>query len=105
MMRRKPNPLLFGGFGNVHEMSLQALLTDGPFAETITATVGDKLRANPKCASCDYVRNCQGGCPALSAVCGGSLFSADEFKCVFFREGSYEKYCETLEGWQNLTPA
>ncbi len=90
--------------GNVHEISLQALLTDGPFAETITATVGDKLRANPKCASCEYVRNCQGGCPALSVISGGSLFSSDEYKCAFFRQGYYDRYCETLKGWNNLTP-
>ncbi len=88
--------------GNVHEKGLRELLTEGPFIDIITSTVGDKLQQNQKCASCRYVKECQGGCPALSLVSGGSVYSSDNYKCVFFRNGYAEKYRKALEGWTDL---
>ena len=88
--------------GNVYEKSLRELLTEGPFVDVITSTVGDKLSKNEKCAACRYVKLCHGGCPALSMVSGGSVFSSDEYKCVFFRKGYFEKYCRAMEGWRRI---
>ncbi len=89
--------------GNVYETSLQELLTEGPFIDLITAAVGKKLRENPKCAACEFVRECQGGCPALGLICGGSIFSSDEHKCAFFRGGYPEKYRRVMNGWTEFT--
>jgi len=88
--------------GNVKRESLQTLLSEGPLFEMVTNTVEDKRLANPKCAACEYFRNCQGGCPALSMLYGGSLLSSDVYKCVFFKNGYDEKYREALDGWTSL---
>ncbi len=88
--------------GNVREKSLKELLTEGPFVDMITCTVGDKLENNKKCASCEYAKYCRGGCPALSLISGGSVFSSDEYKCVFFRKGYYEKYRRAMDGWRRI---
>ena len=89
---------------NVKTDGLQKALTSGVFIDAITHTVGEKLRVNPKCGSCSWGKVCQGGCPAVSLLFGGSLLSSDPTKCEFFSSGYYEKYCRILEGWKNLNP-
>ena len=86
--------------GNIRERSLKELLTESPFTEMITATVAEKMEKNPECAACPYMKECQGGCPALAFVSGGSVFSPDRYKCVFFQKGYAEKYRRTMEGWK-----
>ena len=88
--------------GNVHERSLKDLLTEGAFAQMITATAGEKMEKNPECAACRYFKECQGGCPALSFVSGGSVFSSDRYKCAFFRNGYAEKYRRLMEEWKEI---
>ena len=90
--------------GNVKRDSLQRLLTEGTLYEQVTQTAGQKRLANPKCGECRYFPWCQGGCPAVSMLYGGSLLSPDEYKCVFFEKGYYEKYANALHGWKNLIP-
>ena len=90
---------------NVKTDGLQKALTEGRFISAVTQTVGKKLRENPKCGSCVYGKVCQGGCPALSLISsGGSMLSADEYKCAFFFGGWYEKFCQIMGDWQNLNP-
>ena len=90
---------------NVKTVGLQKALTEGRFISAVTQTVGKKYRENPKCGSCVYGRFCQGGCPALSTISGGSMLSADESKCAFFFGGWYERTCRVLGDWQNLNSA
>ena len=90
--------------GNVKREGLQKLFTEGTLYEQVTQTVRDKRQANPKCATCPYFINCQGGCPALSIMLGGSLLSSDGYKCIFFEKGYYKKYTDALSGWKNLVP-
>ena len=90
---------------NVKTDGLQKALTGGRFISAVTKTVGDKLRENAKCGSCVYAKVCQGGCPALSTISGGSMLSSDEYKCAFFFGGWYEKYCRVMGDWKNLNPA
>lgn len=90
--------------GNVHNESLKDLLKGGKLVSGITHTVAEKLRENKKCGACRYAKSCQGGCPALSILSGGSMLSSDKYKCVFFENGYYEKFCETMEGWGDLNP-
>ena len=87
--------------GNIYTESLKSQLTNGRILSEITQTIGDKIRKNETCASCCYVRACQGGCPALSVISGGSMLSSDLYKCIFFRKGYYERMCHVLEGWNN----
>lgn len=102
----------FGGYfahhdihmGNVHTDSLKNLLSHGKLYASITHTVGEKLRHNKKCGSCRFAKNCLGGCPALSILSGGNMLSSDQYKCIFFEKGYYEKYCKTMAGWRNLSP-
>ena len=90
--------------GNVKTDGLQKLLSGGPMIEQVMQTVEDKRQANEKCAGCRYFRSCQGGCPALSMLFGGSLLSSDLYKCAFFENGFYERFCQVLDGWKNLNP-
>ncbi len=89
---------------NVKTVGLQKALTEGRFISAVRQTVGKKLRENRKCGSCVYARVCQGGCPALSTISGGSMLSTDEYKCAFFFGGWYEKYCRVMGDWKNLNP-
>jgi len=89
---------------NVKRDGLRKILTESSFSAALDLTVKDKLRANDKCAACPYVRNCQGGCPALSVLSGGDFLSPDGYKCVFFNKGYYEVFCEALSGWKNMNP-
>lgn len=88
--------------GNVKTDGLQKLLTEGALYDCVTHTAGDKRSNNPKCGNCRYFENCQGGCPALSFLFGGSELSSDEYKCTFFRDGWYGKYMEVLDGWNSF---
>lgn len=90
--------------GNIHEKSLQELLTEGPLIDVITSTVSDKLKRNKTCAECPHVKNCQGGCPALALANFGSMYEPDTSKCVYFNQNYYEKHCEAMTGWKNLQP-
>jgi radical SAM protein with 4Fe4S-binding SPASM domain len=88
--------------GNVKRERLRDLLSEGPLYEMVTKTVKDKRLANPKCAACPHFSYCQGGCPALSMLFGGSLLSADDYKCVFFENGYEKKYRDVLSGWKSF---
>jgi len=90
--------------GNVKRDGLQKLLTAGPLMDSVNLRTGDRRRAGGKCSRCRYFPSCQGGCPALSMLFGGSLLSPDDYKCAFFEGGWYEHYCEVLDGWTNLNP-
>ena len=90
--------------GNVKQDSLQKLLSEGPLLEHVTRTVREKREANAKCAACRYFQKCQGGCPALSVLSGGSFLSSDDYKCVFFEGGYFEKLCEALSEWHSMIP-
>ena len=90
--------------GNVKRDGLRKLLTESPLADSVDLRVKDKRRFGGKCAACRFFESCQGGCPALSMLFGGSLLSPDDYKCAFFEGGWYDRYCETLAGWKNLNP-
>lgn len=90
--------------GNVQEASLKDLLSRGKYIETITKTVGEKMKENDKCRNCRYHNACQGGCPALSLALGGDIMASDLAKCIFFENGYYDRYCQALSGWKNKNP-
>ena len=89
--------------GNVHKTSLKELFARGPLVDVLTTKTEEKLKKSETCAACSYVKYCQGGCPALAVLTGQSMFAPDETKCVFFRQGYYEKYCECMSGWNNVS--
>lgn len=88
--------------GNVKTDGLKKLLTEGALYDCVTHTAGDKRENNPRCGGCRYFENCQGGCPALSFLFGGSELSSDEYKCTFFKNGWYGKYMDALDGWNSF---
>ena len=90
--------------GNVKRDGLKKLLTEGPLVDSVNLRAKDKRLHGVKCGKCRYFPSCQGGCPALSMLFGGSLLAPDDYKCAFFEGGWYDRYCETLEGWTNLNP-
>lgn len=90
--------------GNVKHDGLQKLLTGGSVIETISHTVGEKRSHNRQCGTCPYFMNCQGGCPALSALYNGSFLEPDPAKCAFFLGDYYNTFCHVLEGWKNKKP-
>jgi len=83
--------------GNVKREGLQKLLTEGPFIDFIRHMVKDKKKSNPKCGGCKYFGHCQGGCPSLSILTGGNLLASDQFKCIFYEKGYYDRYCEAKQ--------
>lgn len=90
--------------GNVKQLGLQKMLSEGPLYEQVTYTVKDKRQANPKCANCQYFTYCQGGCPALGLLFNGGPLGTDDYKCLFFEKGYFRKMSEAMEGWKHLIP-
>ena len=88
--------------GNVKQEGLQKMLSEGPLYEQVAYTVKDKMKANPKCASCKYFTHCQGGCPAVGLLFNGSLLGTDDYKCLFFEKGYYKKISEAMKGWKSM---
>ena len=91
------NELMGISMGNVKREGLQKLLTEGPFIDFIRHMVKDKKKSNPKCGGCKYFGHCQGGCPSLSILTGGNLLASDQFKCIFYEKGYYDRYCEAKQ--------
>ena len=92
-------------FGNAKVEGLKKLLTqDGPYILETSRTSSEKIAANPKCTDCPWAKGCQGGCPTISTIFGGSFLSCDPFKCAFFEKGYYDRFCAILNGWSNITP-
>ena len=60
---------------NVKTQGLQAVLCESSYLEAISHTVREKRQANAKCGSCPY-----------------------------FEDGWYERFCDVLDGWDNLSP-
>ena len=89
---------------NVKTQGLQAVLSEGSFLEAITRTTGEKRQVNEKCRNCRHFEYCQGGCPALSVLTGGSMLAPDAYKCAYFENGWYERFCDALDGWKNISP-
>lgn len=88
--------------GNVKKDGLQKLLTEGALYDCVTHTADQKRTANPKCGNCRHFENCQGGCPALSFMFGGTEDATDEYKCTFFNNGYFKKFEEALDGWNSM---
>lgn len=91
-------------FGNMKRDGLKKVLSEGPFIDFVSQTVGDKKRHNVQCAACPYYTCCQGGCPALSILSGGDALSSDAYKCVFFQKGYYDTFRRVLPDWRIKQP-
>ena len=51
----------------------------------------------------EEVESCAGGCRALGLLfSGGDLTGTDRSKCVFFRDGWYERITEAFAGWDSM---
>ncbi|MBR2834520.1 MAG: radical SAM protein [Coriobacteriales bacterium] len=93
--------------GNMKRDGLKKVLSEGPFVDLVSQTTGMKKEQNPQCAACPYFKCCQGGCPALSILTGGSALAPDLFKCIFFQKGYYDTFRRILWDWnikQSLLP-
>ena len=89
---------------NVKEQGLREVLRGSTFLTSITHTVREKRQANEKCGSCRYFEYCQGGCPALSVLTGGGMLAPDAYKCAYFEDDWYNRFCDVLDGWENMSP-
>jgi len=89
---------------NLHEMSLQEILSGGEYMSEVCTNLYKFSKANTKCAECKYFGWCTGGCPALGLLFTGDRRGSDLSKCVFYKNGWYKKCVQTMEGWRNLTP-
>ena len=92
--------------GNLHEQSLESLLTSGDYYDVVCCTRKKLKEENGECAACPYFEICCGGCRALGVLYSRkewNVFGTDHAKCLFFKEGWYGKITETLSEWENLT--
>ena len=83
--------------GNVKKTALKELLSGGAYLDAVTMTVGDIKEKCEQCRECPYFEICSGGCRALACVCGDSYTGRDISKCIFFKEGYYEKTLEFIK--------
>ena len=94
--------------GNLHETPLKELITDSPYTDVVCSTLGGLALANETCGQCPYFKWCAGGCRALGMLLSwekADTMGTDYTKCVFFKNGWYEKSVRAMEGWKLMTPA
>ena len=90
-------------YGNLHRDRLKDILTFGSYFDTVSMPVGELRRINKKCGSCKWFACCAGGCRALGLLYSGEKHDycgVDPTKCIFFKNGWYEKVMETLSPWK-----
>lgn len=90
--------------GNIKTDGLQPLLQDGKYLDEVCMSVKALADNNEKCAACKYFKYCVGGCRALALGMTGNKLGSDPAKCVFFKNGWYEKIAEKLDGWTDCLP-
>ena len=86
-------------FGNVKTEALEGMLREGSYLALATMTVGERLRNNATCCACEYKKRCVGGCPTLALLITDNLENPDPLKCVFFKQGYYQRLQEVMEGF------
>ena len=94
-------------FGNLHDQDLESLLSQGPYLDNVCATVGDVRANNPRCGACEWFELCAGGCRAMGLLYSDNscdFCGEDVTKCVFFKNGWYQRVSEALADWRNMTP-
>ena len=90
--------------GNIKKDSLIDLLTEGPYIDDATLSLGEFKKKNKECANCEYFVNCFGGCRAIGYALNDNKYGTDYAKCIFFKKGYLQKYRELLADWQNKNP-
>jgi radical SAM protein with 4Fe4S-binding SPASM domain len=77
--------------GNVKEDGLQKYLKEGAYLNDVCTTVSELAEYNEKCATCQWFKQCCGGCRALGFALTGEQYGSDLSKCLFFNGGYLEK--------------
>ncbi|MBO5757024.1 MAG: radical SAM protein [Clostridia bacterium] len=90
--------------GNVKESGLRPILQVGRYLAEVCTTVGDLASANAECNACPYFKYCAGGCRAIALTLTSDKLGVDPSKCLFFKQGYYEKAVAAMGDWQNSTP-
>lgn len=90
--------------GNVKQSGLRPLLQMGKYLAEVCKTVGELAEHNAECRECPYFKYCAGGCRAVALTLTGDKLGVDPSKCLFFKNGYYEKVLATMGNWRNDTP-
>lgn len=87
---------------NLHDKHLKEILSGGRYYDSVCMTLKDLRALNTECGSCSLFEYCAGGCRALGGLfSSGDLTGPDRSKCLFFREGWYERITGAFAGWDN----
>ena len=74
-----------GEFADVLDSGLSLALGFGAFDRMMNHTVGDQMRHNATCRTCEWALACGGGCRVAAMTFEGSFYGRDPFTCAFFR--------------------
>ena len=89
--------------GNVKLGGLQPLLQAGRYLSEVCTTVEMLAEKNSVCGNCTYFKHCVGGCRAIALTLTGDKLGVDYSKCLFYKEGYYERLVEMMGDWENLS--
>ena len=92
--------------GNLHENTLQELLSDGPYLSMITKNLYQLKKLSEACRICPFYEYCGGGCRALALLYAKEAegyWGEDPTKCIFFKNGYYRTLCVDMGTMQNRT--
>jgi len=82
--------------GNVFKEGLESILQESEYLNIVTKTLKDRLKEDSDCKKCKYFKYCCGGCPAMSILTSGHYLKEDKSKCLFFKNGYYERFLEAI---------
>ena len=87
--------------GNIFNDSIHDLLQTGSnYFKLIDMRIKKRLQHNKECQTCKYWIKCIGGCPLLSFIeTKGDILGKDKWKCIFFKQGYYDRYKQELNGY------
>ena len=93
--------------GNVHKDKLKDIINSKIFYQYVCEPILNYALNNDLCLNCEYFRVCHGGCVALGVLSSPdkhNYYHEDISKCLFFKNGYYEKVVGKLDGYKLSNP-
>jgi len=92
-------------FESVMEKPLSEILTDSHYHEICLLKMGECIRRNERCLSCEYRLVCGAGCRACACgETGTDYLGIDEEACHFFKNGWYHKALDLVGKYKDSFP-
>lgn len=90
-------------FPLIGEVGLAKCLTDSRYMRLINTRASEYFQLNPECATCEYARECVGGCRAAALeTTPDNIMGKDPYACALFKGGWKPKIYAAAEAGKEI---